>query len=138
MCQMYPVSGVPYLCIEVHVQTFIYAFCLPDFLLEESSLLRLESKPLQERRRQGQTLHPIDSSAFQFIIRSLRRKFFPCRKNLVILILGETSSAYFPLQMPCDFAIAPPQGFTPNLLRTWFTIRTNALVCCKTSSADVL
>ena len=26
MCQICPVSGVPYLCIEVHVQTFIYAF----------------------------------------------------------------------------------------------------------------
>ena len=53
MCQICPVSGVPYLCIEVHVQTtFIYAFCLPGFLLEESSHLRLESKPLQERRRQ--------------------------------------------------------------------------------------
>ena len=63
MCQICPVrvSGVPYLCIEVHVQTFIYAFCLPGFLLEESSHLRLESKPLQKRRRQGQTLHPIDS-----------------------------------------------------------------------------
>ena len=33
--------------------------------------------------------------------------------------------------MPCDFAIAPPQGFTPNLLRTWFTIRTSALVAVK-------
>ena len=30
--------------------------------------------------------------------------------------MGDTSSAHFPLQMPCDFAVAPPQGFTPPLM----------------------
>ena len=58
MCQICPVSGVPYLCIEVHVQTFIYAFCLPGFLLEESSHLRLESKPLQRGGGKGKPFTP--------------------------------------------------------------------------------